>query len=124
MNSKKGQNVSTCASDLKIFQVLDILPGSQSLREPHNALPPEVSMSNYEIQLHIQIRPTDDEVTEEAHQDGDGRFRAVVCLGPRLRVLMRVSRPYWGSIIRPFARRYRVISVKCRVRKPVMEWGR
>ena len=35
-------------------------------------------MSNYEIQLHIQIRPTDDDVTEEAQQDGNGRFRTVV----------------------------------------------
>jgi hypothetical protein len=35
-------------------------------------------MSNYEIQIHIQIRPTDDDVTEEAQQDGDGRFRTVV----------------------------------------------
>ena len=35
-------------------------------------------MSNYEIRLHIQIRPTDDEVTEETHQDGHGRFRTVV----------------------------------------------
>ena len=35
-------------------------------------------MSNYEIQLHIQIRPTDDDITEEAQQDGNGRFRTVV----------------------------------------------
>jgi uncharacterized protein (DUF2336 family) len=35
-------------------------------------------MSNYEIQIHIQIRPTDDEVTEEAQQDDAGRFRTVV----------------------------------------------
>ena len=35
-------------------------------------------MSNYEIQLHIQIRPTDDDVTEEAQQEGDGRYRTVV----------------------------------------------
>ena len=35
-------------------------------------------MSNYEIQIHIEIRPTDDDVTEAAQQDGDGRFRTVV----------------------------------------------
>jgi hypothetical protein len=35
-------------------------------------------MSNYEIQIHIQIRPTNDDVSEEAQQDGDGRFRTVV----------------------------------------------
>jgi hypothetical protein len=70
--------ISTCAGDLKIFQILDTLADSQSLREPHDALPPEVSMSNYEIQIHIQIRPTDDDVTEESQQDGDGRFRTVV----------------------------------------------
>jgi len=48
------------------------------LREPHDALPSEVSMSNYEIQIHIQIRPTDDDVPEEAQQDDAGRFRTVV----------------------------------------------
>ena len=35
-------------------------------------------MSNDEIQIHIQIRPPDDDVTEEAHQDDEGRFRTVV----------------------------------------------
>jgi hypothetical protein len=35
-------------------------------------------MSNYEIQIHIQIRPTDEDVTEEAHQDDEGRFRTVM----------------------------------------------
>jgi len=35
-------------------------------------------MSNYEIAIHIQIRPSDDDVIEEAHQDGNGRFRTVV----------------------------------------------
>ena len=38
-------------------------------------------MSNYEIQIHIQIRPTDDDVTEEAQQDDAGRFRTVVSRG-------------------------------------------
>ena len=36
-------------------------------------------MSNYEIQIHIQIRPTDDDVSEDApQQDDEGRFRTVV----------------------------------------------
>ena len=35
-------------------------------------------MSNYEIQIHIQIRPTDDDVSEAAQQDDEGRFRTVV----------------------------------------------
>ena len=33
-------------------------------------------MSNYEIQVHI--RKTDDEITEEVHQAGEGDFRTVV----------------------------------------------
>ena len=76
-----NKKISTCAGDLKIFQALDTLAGSQSLREPDDALPSEVSMSNYEIQIHIQIRPTDDDVTEEAQQDDAGRFRTVVSRG-------------------------------------------
>ena len=35
-------------------------------------------MSNYEIHLQINIRPTDDDVTLEAHQGADGHFRTVV----------------------------------------------
>jgi hypothetical protein len=35
-------------------------------------------MSNYEIQIHIQIRPTDDDISEAAQQDDEGRFRTVV----------------------------------------------
>ena len=35
-------------------------------------------MSNYEIQIHIQIRPTDDDVSEDAQQDDEGRFRTIV----------------------------------------------
>jgi hypothetical protein len=35
-------------------------------------------MSNYEIQIHIQIRPTAEDVTEASHQDEEGRFRTVV----------------------------------------------
>ena len=35
-------------------------------------------MSNYEIQIQINIRPTDDDVTPAAHQAADGSFRTVV----------------------------------------------
>ncbi len=35
-------------------------------------------MSNYEIQIQINIRPTDDTVTPAAHQSADGSFRTVV----------------------------------------------
>ena len=35
-------------------------------------------MSNYEIQIQGHIRKTDDDITEEVHQGGDGDFRTVV----------------------------------------------
>lgn len=35
-------------------------------------------MSNYEIQVQVHIRKTDDDVTEEVHQAGEGEFRTVV----------------------------------------------
>ena len=35
-------------------------------------------MSNYEIQIQVQIRKTDDDVTQEVNQAGDGDFRTVV----------------------------------------------
>jgi len=35
-------------------------------------------MSNYEIQIRVGIRKTDDDVTQEVHQAGEGDFRTVV----------------------------------------------
>ena len=35
-------------------------------------------MSNYEIQIQINMRPPDDDVTLEAHQGADGHCRIVV----------------------------------------------
>src|SRR5712691_551724 len=38
----------------------------------------EVSMSNYEISIQVDIRATEHEVTQGAQQSADGRFRIVV----------------------------------------------
>ncbi len=35
-------------------------------------------MSNYEIQIQVHIRKTDEDVSEEVHQSGEGEFRTVV----------------------------------------------
>ena len=35
-------------------------------------------MSNYEIQIQVHIRKTDDDVTQDVHQGEDGHFRTVV----------------------------------------------
>jgi hypothetical protein len=56
-------------------------------------------MSNYEIAIHIQIRPTDDDVSEDAQQDDEGRFRTVVsgATGQRIdaceQALLRLNYP-------------------------------
>ena len=35
-------------------------------------------MLNYEIQIHVHIVKTDDDLTEEVYQAGDGDFRTVI----------------------------------------------
>ena len=79
-------------------------------------------MSNYEIQIHIQIRPTDDDVSEASQQDDEGRFRTVVS-GATGQRIDACEQALLGLNYQPFARRYRATSVRCRVRKPVMVWA-
>jgi hypothetical protein len=55
-----------------------ILCFSSDSRKKHAFLRVEVSMSNYEINIQVDIRETEQEVTQGAQQSVEGRFRIVV----------------------------------------------
>src|SRR2546422_6438113 len=51
---------------------------SSDSRKKHAFLRVEVSMSNYEINIQVDIRETEHEVTQGAQPSADGRFRIVI----------------------------------------------
>ncbi len=87
-------------------------------------------MSNYEITIQVDMRETEQEVTQGAQHSTDGRFRIVISREagqsidhgeqalfaanyPAMREAITVSKPCSLPIIQPCGRRYRVTSVRC-----------